>query len=152
MDVDFIEPENLLLQTGYLTIKSYDEIPTGYLYHLTYLNKEVKVLLNRYFCNFLTQPSSETVRQTNELYKAIKKAEISKLYDILKTLFESIPYEWHRKNEIANYEGYYSSVVYSFFAGAGFEMIAENYTSKGRIDLSLFYEKKCFMIEFKVVE
>ncbi|MCX7999252.1 MAG: AAA family ATPase, partial [Leptospiraceae bacterium] len=81
LDVDLIEPENLLFQTGYLTIRSYEEIPTGYLYHLTYPNKEVKVSLNRYFCNFLTQLSSETARQTNELYKAIKKAEISKLYD-----------------------------------------------------------------------
>jgi hypothetical protein len=43
-------------------------------------------------------------------------------------------------------------VVYSFLAGAGLDMVAEDYTSHGRIDLALFYEGRAYLLEFKVVE
>jgi len=43
-------------------------------------------------------------------------------------------------------------VVYSFLAGAGFELIPEDITSKGRIDLTIIFERKCYLLEFKVVE
>ena len=44
-------------------------------------------------------------------------------------VFASIPYEWHAarrcrraSNDIANYEGYYASVFYSYFAALGYEI------------------------------
>lgn len=151
-DVDFIEPENLLFQTGYLTIKNYETIPTGYMYHLSYPNKEVKISLNRYILDSLTQLKTEVPRLNLELYKILKSANLNELQKIFISLFASIPYEWYRKNEISKYEGYYASVVYSFVAGAGLEIIAEDFTNKGRIDLTLFYEGKCFILEFKVSE
>ncbi|MEJ5173561.1 MAG: AAA family ATPase, partial [Hydrogenothermaceae bacterium] len=151
-DVDAIEPENLLFQTGYLTIKNYEDIPTGYLYYLTYPNKEVKISLNNYITKYLTQRGFEAVRLTTKLYIGLREGKVEILRDTLKSLFASIPYEWYRSNEISNYEGYYASVVYSFLAGAGFDMIAEDYTSKGRIDLTIMYEGRCYIIEFKVVE
>ncbi|MCX7997845.1 MAG: ATP-binding protein [Leptospiraceae bacterium] len=151
-DVDFIEPENLLFQTGYLTIKNYETIPTGYVYYLSYPNKEVKISLNRYILDSLTQLKTEVPRLNLELYKILKSAHLNELQKIFISLFTSIPYEWYRRNEISKYEGYYASVVYSFFAGAGLEIIAEDFTNKGRIDLSVFYEGKCFILEFKVSE
>jgi len=70
----------------------------------------------------------------------------------LRSLFASIPYEWYRKNNLSEYEGYYASVVYSFLAGTGLEVVAEEYTSKGRIDLVVRVEGKVYIIEFKVME
>ncbi|MCX7760514.1 MAG: ATP-binding protein [Hydrogenothermaceae bacterium] len=151
-DVDAIEPENLLFQTGYLTIKDYEDSPTGYIYTLTYPNKEVKISLNNYITSYLTQKGFDAIRLTTNLYKGLKEGKIETLRDVLKSLFASIPYEWYRSNDIANYEGYYANVIYSFLAGAGFNMIAEDYTSKGRIDLTIIYEGRCYIIEFKVVE
>ena len=50
-----------------------------------------------------------------------------------------------------NYEGFYASVVYAYFAGAGFDrVIAEDVTSDGRIDLSVFIDEKVYIFEFKV--
>ncbi|MCX8085113.1 MAG: ATP-binding protein [Calditerrivibrio sp.] len=151
-DVDFIEPENLLFQTGYLTIKGYEQIPTGSIYYLGYPNKEVKVSLNRYITGYLTQRQVESGRLYNELYDLFKRGDVGRIEGVIRALFSSIPYEWYRSNEISSYEGYYASVVYSFLSGAGFDMVAEDYTSKGRIDLTIMYDNRCYIIEFKVLE
>lgn len=151
-DVDAIEPENLLFQTGYLTIKRYKQSNRGLRYYLGYPNKEVQISLNDYMAAYLTQVGAENERLKDKLDKYFEKADIEGFKDVLKSIFASIPYEWYRSNEISGYEGYYASVVYSFLAGAGFDMVAEDYTSKGRIDLTIKYEGRCYIIEFKVVE
>ncbi len=47
--------------------------------------------------------------------------------------------------------GFDASVIYSYFAGAGFDEIkAEDVTSSGRIDLSVFIDDKVYIFEFKV--
>ncbi|MEM1672955.1 MAG: AAA family ATPase [Archaeoglobaceae archaeon] len=54
-DVDFIEPEILLFQAGYLTIKGVEDSPKGPVYYLGYPNKEVRVALNEYLVSYYTQ-------------------------------------------------------------------------------------------------
>ena len=42
-------------------------------------------------------------------------------------------------------------MIYAYFAGAGFdEVIAEDVTNIGRIDLSVLIENKIYIFEFKV--
>ncbi|MEW6525323.1 MAG: AAA family ATPase [Spirochaetota bacterium] len=151
-DVDVIEPENLLFQTGYLTIKSYKQSQRGLKYYLGYPNKEVQISLNDYVAAYLTQAGAENERLKDKLDIYLEKGDLEGFKVVLKSLFASIPYEWYRSNEIAGYEGYYASVVYSFLAGAGFDMVAEDYTSRGRIDLTILYGGRCYIMEFKVVE
>jgi len=43
-------------------------------------------------------------------------------------------------------------VVYSSLAGTGLEIVAEEYTSKGRVDLAVRVDEKVYVIEFKVME
>jgi Holliday junction resolvase-like predicted endonuclease len=64
--------------------------------------------------------------------------------------FASIPHDWYRNNNIANYEGFYSSVVYSYFCALGYEVIAEDTTNQGQIDLVIKTEDKILIIEFKL--
>ncbi len=61
-DLDYIEPENLLFQVGYLTIKETIEEEGLILYKLSYPNKEVKISLNRALFSYFTQLSSERPR------------------------------------------------------------------------------------------
>ena len=74
----------------------------------------------------------------------------------MKTLFEaffaSIPYQWHTNNEIANYEGYYASVFYSYFASLGLDITVEDSSSKGRLDMAVEFNGSVYLFEFKVVE
>ena len=57
-----------------------------------------------------------------------------------------------RNNDIASYEGFYASIVYALFNGAGLNVISEDNTNKGQIDLSVFNQNSVHIIEFKVVE
>lgn len=152
LDIDFIEPENLLFQTGYLTIKNYEPSTKGLVYYLGYPNKEVKISLNEYLVAYYSQQSAEIERLGENLRRSLQKGEVQSFEKVLKSLFSGIPYEWLKKNNIAEYEGYYASVVYSFLVGTGLEVVAEDYTSRGRIDLTVKIEDKAYVVEFKVVE
>ena len=60
-------------------------------------------------------------------------------------------------NDIANYEGFYASVFYSYFAALGYEITLEESTveessSHGRLDMALRAGGQVYLFEFKVVE
>jgi len=54
------------------------------------------------------------------------------------------------KNNISSYEGYYASVIYAYLASLGLETIAEDVTNKGRIDFTIKFKNRVYIIEFKV--
>jgi len=152
LDIDSLYVENLLFQTGYLTIKNVERRLYREVYTLSYPNYEVKVSLNNFFLLHFVPDRSLKDKTENELEKALKDNQIEKLKDILHRFFASIPYDWYRKNDLESYEGFYASIVYALFSGAGFETIAEDTTNKGKIDLTVIYNNKVYIIEFKVVE
>jgi hypothetical protein len=75
---------------------------------------------------------------------------------LLRTLFHSfyasIPHDWYRKNQLSGFEGYYASIFYSYFAALGLDIILEDTTSKGRIDMTVRFNGHIWLFEFKVVE
>ncbi|ANQ53662.1 ATP-binding protein [Thermosipho sp. 1070] len=150
-EIENIQPEVLLFQTGYLTIKSVEREIGMNIYTLTYPNLEVKSAINRHILNYCTDLRSKD-RNMIGLIKAIKKAEIGKMKEIFHAFFASIPSDWYRKNDIEKYEGFYASVFYAYFAALGIEVKAEDVTNKERIDLTVRFEEKCYIFEFKVIE
>ncbi|WP_394753892.1 ATP-binding protein [Crenothrix sp.] len=152
-DVNEITLENLLYQTGYLTIDHVEELGGNRYYHLAYPNREVKASLNGYLLRDLTQTSPSTVSSNQiQLYKALNQPDFAKLEQSLLALFAAIPNDWYRKNQLAHYEGYYASIIYSAFAALGLKVIAEDVTNQGRIDLTVMLDNKVFIIEFKVLD
>ena len=83
---------------------------------------------------------------------ALRTAKLDVIESELKRLFASISADNYRKNDIARFEGYYASVVYCFFAGIGLKVIAEDVSSRGRVDLSIQLGGNTYVIEFKVVK
>ena len=71
---------------------------------------------------------------------------------LLRSHFDAIPYEWHTRNDIAGYEGYYASVLYSCFAALGFDVVAEDGGARGRCDMTLRFNSHVYIFELKVVE
>ena len=79
------------------------------------------------------------------------------LRDLFHAFFASIPYQWHTNNDIANYEGSYASVFYSYFAALGYgitveESTVEESSSHGRLDMAVRAGGQVYLFEFKVVE
>ncbi len=151
-DLDYIEPENLLFQVGYLTIKETIEEEGLILYKLSYPNKEVKISLNRVLFSYFTQLSSERPRLSLKMIEAVRERDFEKMKRVLESLYAGIPHDWFRKNELSRYEGYYASCFYAFLCGSGLEVIPEDITNKGQIDLTVIYKERVYLFEFKVVE
>lgn len=151
-DVNDITLETVLFQTGYLTIERVEAFDGDKVFYLTYPNREVKASLNQYFLRDLTQSTpSEITRNRIAIYKALQQADFEALQHAFSAIFAAIPHDWYRKNNIAQYEGYYASIVYSCFCAMGFTVIAEDSTNHGRIDLTVMQKNKLFIIEFKVI-
>ncbi|BAU23109.1 hypothetical protein THC_0717 [Caldimicrobium thiodismutans] len=82
-DLDYIEPENLLFQVGYLTIKETIEEEGLILYKLSYPNKEVKISLNRVLFSYFTQLSSERPRLSLKMIEAVRERDFEKMKKVL---------------------------------------------------------------------
>ena len=115
-DVDHIATEALLFQTGYLTIHHAEPRGGEMYYRLSYPNREVRQSLNRSLLNHLTGDPSQRTEHRARLYDLLLVNDFTSLESLFKAFFASIPYQWHTNNDIANYEGYYASVFYSYFA------------------------------------
>ncbi|KOR29565.1 hypothetical protein TI05_15030, partial [Achromatium sp. WMS3] len=151
-DIDTIEPEPLLFQTGYLTITKKVNFAAGSHYTLGFPNYEVHHAFHNAVLTKLTQSGLRQDKQKFALIAALQCGNIDELRDIFHAFFASIPADWYRKNDIAGYEGYYCSVVYSYFVAAGLDIRTEDITNHGRIDMSVLLEDTVFIIEFKVTE
>ncbi|MEW6525203.1 MAG: ATP-binding protein [Spirochaetota bacterium] len=152
LDIDYIFPENLLFQSGYLTIKDVLRIDSNTIYVLTYPNLEVRKSFNDAFLTYLTPDPVKKDGTKIDLLLSLREGNIDKIKDILYSFFASFPVDWYRKNNIQEYEGYYASVVYALLNGAGLTVVAEDTTTTGRIDLTVLWNNRAYIVEFKVVE
>ena len=152
-DVGNIAPEALLFQTGYLTIKQVDEPIRGqWVYTLCYPNHEVETSLNSALLGGYLAEERGSFEVRLRLLDILKADDLPALRDLFHSFFASIPHDWYRKNQLAGYEGYYASIFYSYFAALGLEITVEDSTNKGRIDMTVRFNGRIYLFEFKVVE
>ena len=151
-DVDDIATEALLFQTGYLTIAGTESLGGKTLYRLGYPNREVRQSLNERLLRAMSPDASRQGTREIELYELLRANDFAGLRTLFEAFFASIPHDWHRKNEIARYEGYYASVFYSHFAALGLDVTVEDSSSRGRVDMAVRFNGQVYLFEFKVVE
>ena len=152
-DVELISNEALLFQTGYLTISRVEEpLPNYWIYVLGYPNHEVESSLNSALLGAFGLNKQLALQNRLHLIPLLKNNDFSKMQNLFTAFFASIPHDWYRNNPIAQYEGYYASVFYSYFAALGLEIILEDTTNHGRIDMTVKFNEQIYMFEFKVVE
>ena len=151
-DVDHIGTEALLFQTGYLTITGEEKLGGMPLYRLGYPNREVRQSLNLVLLRHLVQDTGQQMRNSIRLARLLETGDCAGLRDLFHAFFAGIPYEWHSRNDIAKYEGYYASVFYSYFAALGYEIAVEESSSHGRLDMAVRTGGHVYLFEFKVVE
>ncbi len=152
-DVDKIELVALLWQTGYLTIKEKNATVFGMKYQLITPNKEVQTSLNSLFISYLTEQTGSKLRFQENLYNMLASADLDGLEKALFSLFASIPYNNFTNSRLPEYEGSYASVVYAYIASLGLEIIPEDITNLGKMDLTVkLPDGKIYIIEFKLSE
>ena len=151
-DIEHIGTEALLFQTGYLTITGEEELGGRSLYRLGYPNREVRQSLNECLLQHLVQDVKQQTTNSMRLQRLLEAHDCAGLKELFHAFFASIPYQWYTNNHIADYEGFYASVVYSYFAALGYEIAVEESSSHGRLDMAVRTGGHVYLIEFKVVE
>ncbi|MCL4163760.1 UNVERIFIED_CONTAM: hypothetical protein GTU68_009989 [Idotea baltica] len=144
--------EAVMFQTGYLTIKETTNLGGNYFYQLGYPNREVYQSLNNSLLQYLVHAPEAQVGQRIRLYELLLKNDFDELKVLFHSFFASIPHHWYTSNDIQNFEGFYSSVFYSHFAALGLDVIVEDCTNHGRLDMTLKFNQQVYLFEFKVVE
>ena len=149
--LEHLELTAALFQSGYLTI---DAVDSSTLYDGTYKlvcpNRSVRSALQNNLFKYYTGSNDASFK--SNVVRALHSADLNTVESELKRLFSRIASDNYRKNNIAHFEGYYASVVYSFFAGMDCEAIAEDAGNHGRIDLTIQHANYTYVIEFKVVK
>ena len=151
-DVDEMSVEALLFQTGYLTITGEDAENGLAQYRLGYPNLEVRQSLNERLLMALLPDASRRLAQKASLRKLLAANDFAGLEALLRAVFAAIPHQWHTRNNLQDYEGYYASVVYSYFAAQGLDLVGEESTSGGRADMVVRLNGSVYLFEFKLAE
>ncbi len=151
-DLDKTNIVALLWQSGYLTFEEEIEHRGRIKYRMKYPNFEVQNSLHALFLQVLT--ANDAIEQKADyLIDALFSHDAQMIKDQFNALLASIPYQNYSNNDIANYEGYYASVIYGFlYYLTVFRAHTELSTSDGRIDLVLEGETEVFVIELKMHE
>ena len=151
-DVNDMPTEALLFQTGYLTIDRAEWTGNKYLFHLRYPNHEVRMGLIEQLLFALSPDDTRASANLYRLHRLLLANDLVGLKDLFHAFYAGIPHHWYANNPIAQYEGYYASVFYSYFAALGLNVIPEDVTDHGRIDLTVRFHGHIYLFEFKVVE
>ncbi len=112
----------------------------------------MKQSLNEHLLRAMGPDPSRQGAHDIRLYELLMASDFSGLEALFRAFFAGIPYNWHVRNDIANFEGYYASVFYSWFAALGLDVAAEDAGSRGRLDMVLRFNGQVYLFEFKVVE
>ena len=151
-DVENINPLTLLFQSGYLTVvRSFTHLQRM-MFELKVPNLEVKIALNDHFINGYTDLVNEKFGIQSRLYTCLEKGDIDGMIAVIQRLFKSIPWRNFTKNDLADYEGYYASVLYAFFSSLDAEVIPEDIDNHGQVDLTVKLGDHIYVMEIKVLD
>ena len=145
-EIDKIDPLALLLQTGYLTIKSSFVDLGETLYYLDFPNREVKSAFETYLISDYTSIPQETVgANVFKMVKAIKARDVNLFMELLKTFFAAVQYD-----VATDTKGRFQLLFYSVFLLIGVRVEAESRTNNGRIDAVICDGDYVYIFEFKL--
>ena len=138
------EPLPVIFQSGYLTIKGYDE--RFGLYRLGFPNREVEEGFVKFLVPYYTRFNKiEAPFEVLKFVQEIERGEPDAFFRRLQSFFADTPYELVKDLEL-----HYQNVLFIVFKLVGFYVKAEYHTSQGRIDLVLQTDKYIYVMEFKL--
>ena len=133
----------LLYQSGYITIKDYDESID--LYTLDIPNKEVRLgLMKSLLPNYVASKTRETTTMVAYLSRDIRNDDMDSALRRLQTFLSIIPY-----CDNTRYEGHYQQMFYIIFSLLGSFVDVEVRTPRGRVDVALRTKTTLYVMELK---
>ncbi|MBN2643756.1 MAG: ATP-binding protein [Victivallales bacterium] len=145
-EIDKIEPLALLLQTGYLTIKSaFNDFGVTF-YQLDFPNFEVRSAFDTYLMNTYTSISKDELEGVAvNLARCVRGGDVDSFMSDMQKFFAAIPYDIQ-----IGQEKYYQTIFFLLFLMLGVYIEAESRTNSGRIDAVACYGEWVYIFEFKM--
>lgn len=143
VDIASTNPLPVIYQSGYLTIKGYDE--EFELYKLGFPNKEVR----QGFVRFLI-PSYTNVDavgsgfEISRFVRSLREGDIEGFMERLQSFLSACPYELEPQQE-----RHFQSVMFILTALCGYHVEIESHTNKGRMDMTVKTKDYIYIFEFK---
>ena len=134
----------LLYQSGYLTIKDYEKKID--VYTLDFPNKEIEVgLFDSLLPGYLGSGIDTGRVVIADISSYINSGKMDEALQMLADFLETIPY-----CDNTNYEGHYQQILYILFALlTNYDILVEQHTAKGRIDITLETADTIYVMELK---
>ena len=134
----------LLYQSGYITIKNYDEELD--LYTLNIPNKEVRIgLMKSLLPHYVGSKAPETTTMVAYLSRDIRNGDMDTALRRFQTFLSTIP-----QCDNTKYEGHYQQVFYIIFSLLGYYVDVEVRTPRGRVDIVLRTKTTLYVMELKL--
>lgn len=147
-DIKHVDIIALLFQTGYLTMKGIQELPSGEpRYQLGFPNQEVAISFQQYLlAEYLEEPVNKVSRSyVLPLIDSLLAADWEQFFALVQSVFASIPYSLFSQQE-----KYFHSIVHVMLDTTGMLVYSEVQTSQGRIDTVVDTPDRTLIFEFKV--
>lgn len=134
----------LLYQSGYITIKDYDEELE--IYTLDIPNREVRVgLMKSLLPNYTGSSAQEAITTMAYFSRDIRNGDMDAALRRLQTFLSTVPYCDNTK-----YEGHYQQMLYVIFSLLGYYVDVEVRTPRGRVDMVLRTNTTLYVMELKL--
>lgn len=140
------DPIPLFFQTGYLTIKDYEERRQRYT--LGYPNREVEAGIMGNILKVYMRSKNDRQALVFDMEDALETGNAPEFIKLLSSFLADIPNQLHKY--VAKYENYYHTIFYCLTTLIGLDVEAEYSTSEGYIDLLIKTGKYVYIIELKV--
>ena len=147
LSISTTDPIPLFFQTGYLTLKTYDE--ENELFTLGYPNREVETgILKNILGEYVPSKKIKIASTIADLNTCLKKGDPEGFIQYLKIYLSGIPQPLHVN--VGKYENYYHTILYCLLDLVGVKVDAEFSTANGFIDLLVRTSDYIYVIELKV--
>ena len=134
----------LLYQSGYVTIKGYDEM--FQIYTLDIPNAEVRIGLMRSLIPYYVTRDTQTTNTTVvNLARALVRGDMEGMLRLLQTFLSTVPY-----CDRTDYEGHYQQMLYIIFSLLGAYVDVEVRTPRGRVDMVMRTATTLYVVELKL--
>ena len=146
---DTEEPLAMLYQSGYLTIKGYDDIDE--VYKLDYPNDEVRKGFVALIANSYFRVKTGNENWVLELNRMLRKGDLESVRDAFTAFLSSIPYEANKDERAKDFETHFSYTFYLIFRLLScYTTLIEKQNSKGRADVIIESDDYIYIFEFKL--
>lgn len=146
---DVEKPLPMIYQSGYLTIKDYDQDTESFLLDIP--NNEVREGLLTLIANDYLQTKEDSASWLLDSVRMLKQGRLQDFMDGMTSFLASIPYSVCRKNSEREYERHFHYTFYLLLRMLScYTVFHEKATSQGRADCVVETPKDIYIFEFKL--